>query len=192
MVERVVLRDGTEAFVWPVLPTDKEALSEEYERLSPGSRYHRSLAEVPHLTSQMLGHLVDEVDGVNHAAWVLCAFPEHGPDALAGIGRIIRYPDKPTTADVAVTVADDWQGKGVASALVEVLRRHPLEGITTVETEVTEDNQAALVLLRRLGDADVTRSGPGCLHVLVRLGVPRHISRSRSAAVEPDSNPALQ
>ncbi len=182
MVERVLLRDGTEAFVWPLLPTDKEALSEEYERLSPGSRYHRFLAEVPHLTSQMLGHLVDEVDGVNHAAWVLCAFPDNGPDALAGIGRIIRYPDRPTIADVAVTVADDWQGKGVASALVEVLKRHPLEGITTVETEVTEDNPAALALLRRLGGTDETRSGQGCLHVVVHLR-----NSHRSSLTEPSS-----
>lgn len=80
---------------------------------------------------------------VNHVAWVLCAFRANGPDALAGIGRVIRYPDKPATADVAVTVADDWQGKGVASALVEVLERHPLEGVTTIETEITDDDQAA-------------------------------------------------
>lgn len=172
MVERIRLGDGTEAFVWPLLPTDKDALRQEYEHLSPESRYHRFLAEVPHLTSQMLGHLVDEVDGINHAAWVLCAFPEHGPDALAGIARTIRYPDKPATADVAVTVVDDWQGKGVASALMEVLKRHPLEGITTIETEIAEDNQAALALLRRLGDTEETRSGQGCLHVVVHLEAP--------------------
>ena len=169
MAERVLLRDGTEAFVWPLLPTDKDALREEYEHLSPGSRYRRFLAEIPHLTSRMLGHLVDEVDGIDHAAWVLCAFPDAGPDAPAGIARIIRYPDRPTTADVAVTVADDWQGRGVASALVEVLKRHPLEGIATIETETTQDNQAALALLRRLGDTEVTEVGQGCVHVVVRL-----------------------
>ena len=184
MVERIRLGDGTEAFVWPLLPTDKDALRQEYEHLSPESRYHRFLAEVPHLTSQMLGHLVDEVDGINHAAWVLCAFPEHGPDALAGIARIIRYPDKPATADVAVTVVDDWQGKGVASALMEVLKRHPLEGITTIETEIAEDNQAALALLRRLGDTEATEQGEGCVHVVVHL---RDTHRSHRASHCPRS-----
>ena len=46
MVETVRLRDGTEALIWPLLPTDREALSEQYEHLSADSRFHAVLCDV--------------------------------------------------------------------------------------------------------------------------------------------------
>ena len=39
MVTEVVLRDGTHAFIWPVLPTDREGLAEGYRRLDAEARY---------------------------------------------------------------------------------------------------------------------------------------------------------
>ena len=33
-----VLRDGTPAMIWPLLPTDAETLRDVFRRLSPGSR----------------------------------------------------------------------------------------------------------------------------------------------------------
>ena len=38
-----VLRDGTPAMIWPLLPTDAETLRDVFRRLSPGSRRHRFL-----------------------------------------------------------------------------------------------------------------------------------------------------
>lgn len=174
MVERVQLRDGTEALIWPLLPTDDRTLAEDYEHLSPRSRIRRFLGGAPHLTRAMLHHLVDEVDGRNHIALVLVAFPADGPDTPAGVARVVRYPDKPSTADVAVTVLDDWQGRGVGSALVEALKEHIPDGVTDIETEIFEDNRASLALLRHLGDVDVEHRGDGRLHVLVHLRDPAH------------------
>ena len=90
------LRNGTEAFVVPLLPVNREALRQEYQRLSAETRFDRFLAAVPKLTDTMLDHLVDEVDGTE--------LPQ-------GLARIIRYPNDPTTADIAVTVVDDWHGR---------------------------------------------------------------------------------
>lgn len=47
MTERVRLRDGTNAVIRPLLPTDREVLREQYEYLSPESRFHRFLTGVP-------------------------------------------------------------------------------------------------------------------------------------------------
>ena len=38
-----VLRDGTPALIWPLLPTDAEMLRDMFRRLSPESRRHRFL-----------------------------------------------------------------------------------------------------------------------------------------------------
>ena len=168
MAEQVRLRDGTEAWVWPLLPTDRDALVKEFEALSPESRRRRFLQPVLHLSDAMLTHLVDEVDGVDHVALVLMA--EVGDDLVpAGVARCVRYSEPPDAADVAVTVRDDWQGRGVATALLEVLMRHRPEGVTHLLTEVAADNPASMAMLRRLGPVRTYDTTMGILDVEVDL-----------------------
>jgi GNAT superfamily N-acetyltransferase len=123
MIEQVTLRDGTDAFVVPLERTDRAQLAAEFETLSPESRRRRFLAPVRHLSDAMLEHLVDDVDGIDHVALVLCA--ETTPDVYdpVALARIVRYADVTDAADLAVTVKDEWQGRGVASALLDVLVR---------------------------------------------------------------------
>ncbi len=169
MATELTLRDGRRALAWSVLPGDREAIREGYELLSPESRYHRFLSGVPHLTDQLLDHLVDEVDGVDHVALVLFVLDDDNLGVPAGIGRMIRYRDDPTCADVAVTVLEEWRGQGVATALLEELMRLRPCGVTTVRTVVAEDNPPSLAMLRRLGPSTVSEAGPGRLDVLVEL-----------------------
>lgn len=173
MVDRVFLRDGTPCWVWPLLPTDRAALVSEFEKLSPESRRRRFLQPVVHLSDAMLKHLVDDVDGVDHVALVLMA--EVGDDIVpTGIARCVRYPSQPEAADVAVTVKDEWQGRGVASALLEVLMARRPAGVTHLLTEVAADNPASLAMLRRLGPTRTYDTGLGILDVevdLVPLGI---------------------
>jgi len=169
MATELTLRDGRRALAWSILPGDREAIREGYELLSPESRYHRFLAGVPHLTEPLLDHLVDEVDGVDHVALVLFVLDDDNVGVPAGVGRMIRYQDDPTCADVAVTVLEEWRGQGVATALLtELLRRRPL-GVTTVRTVVAEDNPPSLAMLKRLGPTTVTEAGSGRLEVHVDL-----------------------
>lgn len=168
MAEEIRLRDGTRGWVSPLLPTDREALVREFESLSPESRRRRFLMPVMHLSDGMLKHLVDEVDGVDHVALVLMA--EVGDDVVpTGIARCVRYPHQPDAADIAVTVKDDWQGRGVASALLEVLMRRRPEGVTHLLTEVAADNPASLAMLRHLGPTRTYDTGMGILDVEVDL-----------------------
>lgn len=169
MADEVVLRDGTSAIVWPLLQTDRAALRDAYERLSPEAQYNRFLASVPHLTDRLLHLLVDEVDGVDHIALVLTVLPEDGEERPVGIARMVRYRDRPSAADVAVTVADDWQGRGVATALMGCLARRRPRGVRQVVTQVAVDNPAPLALLRHLGEVVTTPYGPGVLDVVVTL-----------------------
>lgn len=169
MVEEVRLRDGTDAWVMPLLRTDRERLVEEFERLSPEARRSRFLAPVAHLSDAMLKQLVDDVDGVDHVCLVL--FAETRPDRYdpVGIARMVRYDDLPHAADLAVTVRDDWHGRGVASALLEVLLRQRPAGVTHVLTEVARDNPASLAMLRRLGPTRTHDAGHGVYDVEVDL-----------------------
>jgi RimJ/RimL family protein N-acetyltransferase len=165
----VRLRDGTQAITWALLPSDREGLREAYEHLSSRAKLHRFLAPVPHLTETMLDRLVDEVDGVNHVALVLFVLDPENDGAPAGLARMIRYPDEPTEADVAVTVVDEYQGRGVATALLAELMRKRPAGVKRIVTEVAADNPPSLAMLRRLGPTDVTNVGINRLRVTVEL-----------------------
>lgn len=169
MPQQVRLRDGTNAWAWPLLRTDRARLVEEFEKLSPEARRSRFLAPVSHLSDSMLKHLVDDVDGVDHVCLVL--FAEVEPDHYdpVGIARMVRYSQLPHAADLAVTVRDDWHGRGVASALLDVLMRKRPEGVTHVITEVACDNPASLAMLRRLGPVRLHDTGQGVYDVEVDL-----------------------
>jgi RimJ/RimL family protein N-acetyltransferase len=165
----VHLRDGTEAVVVPLVHANREALQREYEQLSYQTRFRRFLAPVPELTDTMLDSLVDDVDGVDHVALVMLVLTDDGTELPLGLARIIRYPDDPTAADLAVTVVDDWQGRGVATALLEVLMRQRPAGVERIVTVVDATNRASLALLRRLGEVQVSRAESGTEQVVVEL-----------------------
>lgn len=197
MPTEVALRDGTRAIVWSLLPGDRERLRELYEQLSPESQFHRFLTPVPHLTESMLDHLVDEVDGVDHVARVIFVLDVDKVGTPAGIARMIRYSDDPTAADVAVTVRDEYQGRGVASALLqEIMRKRPA-GVARILTEVATDNAPSLAMLRRLGPTAIEPGGSNRLRVTVELPhVPGWSEQSDQlpvvprARTAPDSAPA--
>lgn len=169
MKERVQLRDGTKAVIHPYVPIPREAIEEAYSELSEESQFDRFLTAAPHLTDEMYEHLVEDIDGVNHIALVLVLKPDKGPDSIIGVARIVRYPEAPTDADVAVTIRDEWHGVGAATALLEVLMRHRPEGVTRIVTVVAADNEASLAMLRRLGDTHVTPTDHETLDVVVDL-----------------------
>jgi RimJ/RimL family protein N-acetyltransferase len=170
VITEVRLDEGTRAFIWPLLSIDRDALNAGYESLSPESRRSRFLSGVPHLTDAMLDHLVDEVDGVDHVALAFVVLDEDNVGTPVAVARMIRYEDHPADADLAVTVLDAWQGRGVATALLaELVRERPV-GVNRVVTTVAADNEASLAMLRRLGRTTTTPAGVNRLDVVVELG----------------------
>jgi len=67
------------------------------------------------------------------------------------------------------SVLDDWQGRGVATALLPELLRERPAGVTRIVTTVAADNVASLAMLRSLGPTTVTPAGIDRLDVVVDL-----------------------
>jgi RimJ/RimL family protein N-acetyltransferase len=163
-----VLRDGTPALIWPLLSTDRAGLREGFAALSDASRYRRFLSSRTELTEPMLLRLIDGVDGIDHVALVLLVVPPGGEDRLVGVARLIRYANEPHAAELAVTVADEFQGRGVGSALVDALLARRPTGLTELRTVVAADNAASLALLARCGTVR-TQVTHGIAEVVVQL-----------------------
>jgi GNAT superfamily N-acetyltransferase len=167
----VDLRDGTPALIWPLLDTDRDLLQRGYAELSPASRRSRFLTELPELSEQLLRLLVDDVDGDDHVAVLLTVLPAGGGARPVGVARLVRDPDHPAAADVAVTVLDAWQGRGVGAALLAaVLARRPAD-ISMLRTTVAAENRSSLAMLAQGGRLTTRRDGGGVLTVEV-TGLP--------------------
>jgi RimJ/RimL family protein N-acetyltransferase len=160
------LRDCRRVLVRPIEADDRERLQVGLHQLSPSSRYHRFHAAVSELSPEQLRHLT-EVDQVNHLAWIALDPALPGEPAV-GVARCIRLPTEPHTAEVAVTVLDAYQGRGLGTLLLGVLSQAAAaQGIRCYRAYVQEDNDAMLRIFRDLG------AHAGCLEVGVyRLDIP--------------------
>ena len=173
------LQDGTPAMIWPLLPTDAETLRDVFRRLSPGSRYHRFLHMLDQLDDRMIRLLVGSVDGVHHIALLLTVLPPAGQEALIGVAHLVQDPDDPATADIAVTVVDDWQGRGAGTALGSALLARRPAAVTRLRTLVAAGNRASLALLAGAGRVSSGLPEQGVLDVTVDLPA---ATRARSTA----------
>ena len=126
---------------------DRDAFSAWFGRLSDDSRRKRFLGPKPRLSARELTYLT-EVDQVNHTA--LVAVDDRGQ--LIGEARYATSKPGDEVADFAVTVADEWQGRGIGSRLAaRVIESARANGITRLTAMTLWDNTAAIALLHRLG-----------------------------------------
>jgi RimJ/RimL family protein N-acetyltransferase len=146
-----------------------------FGRLSSRSRYSRFLHGVSDAQfERMLPVLLDGVDHRPHVAVV--AYAEGRP---IGVGRLRRFAYDSSVADLAVTVADDWQGRGAGTVLGgEVLAR--AGGVRAIHTVVSEDNRASLCMLARLGELQSDCAGGSC-DVVVRVSCSRSMTTADAA-----------
>ncbi|ORA79989.1 cyclic nucleotide-binding domain-containing protein [Mycobacterium malmoense] len=126
----------------PVLPGDAERFKGNGS-FSRETLYRRYQGGAP--TDARLAYLF-EVDYVDHFVWVVADGP-HGP--VVGDARFIRDKDDPASAEVALTVADAYQGHGLGTLLLGALAvAARVDGVKRFHARVLSDNPPA----RALGD----------------------------------------
>jgi GNAT superfamily N-acetyltransferase len=89
-----------------------------------------------------------------------------------GVARYLRAC-KPGSAEVTVTVADDWRGRGLASVLLErLVARARSVGIGQLSAICLASDDRLIGLLRRLGATTVGPSVGG--RVEIRIDLAKH------------------
>lgn len=140
----VVLADGGTVLVRPVRPDDDDRLVGLYERLSDESIYLRFFSPVTRPTAHQIERLT-AVDYEDRMALVALL----GDDVVA-VARYDRTHDG--EAEVAFTVQDDQQGRGIATVLLEhlaaVAREH---GIRRFTASTLPGNRPMLEIFKRAG-----------------------------------------
>jgi GNAT superfamily N-acetyltransferase len=159
----VVLRDGTTLHLRPIRGDDGPGLLALYDRLSPESLYFRFFA-VPDRNAGKADYL-SKVDYEKRYALVA-----ERDSAIVAVARWERLPDRPTHAEVAFTVADSFQGRGLGSLLFHRLASLArARQITVFEAEVLKNNERMLRLFARTGLTSSTRDGGSVLTILMTL-----------------------
>jgi GNAT superfamily N-acetyltransferase len=157
----------------PISPADKAAVEGAFERLSPESRYRRFLSQTPRLSERELAYLT-EVDHRRHEAVI--AFDVATGQAV-GTARYVRDSDDDRIAEPAVTVVDEWQGRGLGSALLERLVADArAQGVQEFRATVLADNEPILQLLRKspeIEELEVGQAEQGTVDVRAELRRPR-------------------
>src|SRR5713226_2666219 len=136
-------------------PGDANLLRRFFWRLSSESVYRRFMAPIHAPSDALLGRLVD-VDHCDREA--LIALDERG------IVGVARYGTMGAIHDVAVVVADDWQGRGVGALLLRRLAHIArARGITSFHATMLGDNRGAQSLVLSLSPKTKIRFEAGYL-----------------------------
>jgi GNAT superfamily N-acetyltransferase len=147
----VVLDDGGEIVVRPIVASDRHDLAEGLAEMSDEDRHARFFRPVERLTDRELTYLT-EIDYHDHFAWV--ATTSEDPPAGVGVARYIRLPDEPEVAEAAVVVLDAYQRRGIATVLLELLARSALDnGVTHFRAYSLPSNRTVIDALSRGGAA---------------------------------------
>lgn len=169
------LRDGDRIRFRAIRPEDRQDLVEAFRRLSPESIYFRFMEPKKGLTPSDLDS-VTSFDPDDHVALVAETVAEDGSRELVGVGEYFASPSRgegDRSAEVAFTVLDEHQGRGIGTLLLHHLQRIATRrGIDRFEAYVLPDNRRMLRVFEHSGYLGRERFEDGLIRVDLRLGDP--------------------
>jgi GNAT superfamily N-acetyltransferase len=152
-----VLHDGRMVRVRPLRAPDRATYERAVLDLSPRSRYLRFFAPIAKPSQRLLDQMT-RTDGHRHVADVALT-----PDETTAVGvvRYVRTADALHVGEVAIAVADDWQGCGLGGQLLRnTVERARLAGLESLAATTLRENSGGARLLQAAGFSVIGGSGP--------------------------------
>jgi acetyltransferase len=147
------LRDGRGVRVRPIRPEDAGREKRFFDRLSERSRYQRFMQYLSTLSERMLARFT-QLDYERELALVAL-----WQDEFVAVGRYAPNQDG-LSAEFALVVADDWQGKGLGRALLERLcDAARASGYRALYGQILHANRDMLDLAAHVGFREHSRNG---------------------------------
>lgn len=144
------LKDGTKIFLRPIKPSDAEIWVELYYSLSSNTKYLRFFTNRPDPDQKMIDKYT-KIDYVNNFA--LVAITEvNGKQKMIGVVRYGLDPPNSDSAELAVVVADEYQGRGLGTRMLfDMLQAMQRRGVKKVKGDVFLQNDKMMQLMRESG-----------------------------------------
>jgi GNAT superfamily N-acetyltransferase len=160
------LRDGARVEIRALRPQDREELIGAVARLSEESLRRRFFAPKRHFSEREV-EFYSNVDFASHVALV-ALLDIDGRQTIVGGGRYIVVG--PGAAEVAFTVDDAHQGRGIGGLLIKHLAAIArAAGLSEFVAEVLPANTAMLSVFQNSGLQVESKREDGVVHVTLRL-----------------------
>jgi acetyltransferase len=144
------LKDGTQVILRPIRPEDEPIEAELIENLSEETKRFRFFYVIKEITHDMLVRFCN-IDYDREMAIVAEYTDSSGRRRNVGVGRLIMDPFR-RRGEFAVVVADDFQGKGLGTKLMDMLIQIAMEkGLESIYGLVMPENIRMIELCRKLG-----------------------------------------
>ena len=144
------LGDGAKVHVRPIAPEDEPLLIEAVAAMSERTVYFRFFSTLKRLPDA-LAHRLAVVDYNDRFALVATTHKPGAKERIIGVARYDRVVGS-EVAETAVAMVDEFQRRGMGSALLAILAKVALQhGIKTFTLIVLPENQQMLGLLRNMG-----------------------------------------
>lgn len=157
---RLQLRNQLPVILRPLLPEDRERIIEAFRRLSPESTYFRFWTSFRGANPTFIDRLCAE-STEQHASWILVIENNDDVPGVGG-GSFWRSHERPDTAEVSFTVADEFQGQGAGTILLAAIWEHAYAvGIRQFVANVLDQNHVMLTWWTSLGTTHVRHSHGG-------------------------------
>jgi len=148
LMQNLETHTGLPLQIRPIRPEDTELEVDFVQNLSERSRYLRFMNSVQNLTPKMLSRFT-QIDYDREMAFIATTTNKQGETIEIGVTRYTTNPDG-ISCEMAIVVRDDYQHKGVASALLSSLIQHAkTKGLHLMEGEVLSENNPMLALMKQ-------------------------------------------
>ena len=180
----VVLKDGSTIHVRPIRPDDEDKLLELLRSLSQQSRWLRFFAPVSDASLMAEAHREVDVDYTSRFGVVATK----GSNERI-VGHAFYIASAKDRAEVAFTISDEFQGRGLGTILLGQLAAvASANGIHLFEADILSANHKMIGVFRESGFPAETSIGTGQLHVTFPTGltpeaIERFEQRERIAAM---------
>jgi len=160
---RGIWAEGTMLDVRPIESDDTDRLKRLFGRLTTRSVQLRFFAPIRQLSRSQLTRLVD-VDHDEREALVALSH-----DEIVAVARYARR-ERPGLAEIAVTVEDTWQQRGIGKRLSRRLSTLAVErGFDAFVASILPENRAALRLVKALSPDAAIRWNHGVYEASIPL-----------------------
>lgn len=144
-----VLADGTRIGIRPIRPEDAELERAFVDGLSARSRYLRFQYSMKSISPKMVARFTD-IDYEREMALIALNDDADGERQIA-VARYVTNPDG-HSCEFAIVVADEWQGRGIATELLRrIIRIASAQQFDEISGVVLRENEGMLRLARDLG-----------------------------------------
>ncbi|MFT4199635.1 GNAT family N-acetyltransferase [Gordonia sp. (in: high G+C Gram-positive bacteria)] len=144
----VLASDGGVVHLRPIVPDDADDVVEFHSQLSERTRYMRYFGPTPTLPPREVARMTT-VDYQDRVALVALL---GGKIIAIGVYEGLAASGRPESAEVAFTVSDEHQGRGLGPILLEHLAGAAAEnGFTRFEAEVLAENTNMVTVFRDAG-----------------------------------------